>query len=241
MTSTTGHASPPPAPHRPSWPKSISKRFARQRRRRRGGGASFGRTVEHVQLRRADGPRVRPGGAGGQLAVGGDGRRLRRAGRGACPRPRVPISIPLRPRPVRLPARGHVFVVVHRLDNLRRSGRIRKGASWLGTALSLKPLLCLDVDGRLVLDQRIRTVTKAHAAMVDRVAEVVGQRRGRDRGTPCRQPRRRGRDRRGIDDATASDRVAHRHRYGAGAVDPRRRRRGRRRRAGRRIVSHRST
>jgi len=74
-------------------------------------------------------------------------------------------------------ARGHVFVVVHRLDNLRRSGRIRKGASWLGTALSLKPLLCLDVDGRLVLDQRIRTVTKAHAAMVERVAEVAGERR----------------------------------------------------------------
>ena len=74
-------------------------------------------------------------------------------------------------------SRGHVFIVVHRLDNLRRSGRIGKGASWLGTALSLKPLLCLDVDGRLVLDQRIRTVTKAHAAMVDRVAEVVGERR----------------------------------------------------------------
>ena len=73
--------------------------------------------------------------------------------------------------------RGNVFVVVHRLDNLRRSGRIRKGASWLGTALSLKPLLCIDVDGRLVLDQRIRTITKAHAAMVDRVAEVVGERR----------------------------------------------------------------
>jgi DegV family protein with EDD domain len=73
-------------------------------------------------------------------------------------------------------SRGHVFVVVHRLDNLRRSGRISKGASRLGTALSLKPLLCLDVDGRLVLDQRIRTITKAHAAMVDRVAEVVGDR-----------------------------------------------------------------
>jgi DegV family protein with EDD domain len=73
--------------------------------------------------------------------------------------------------------RGHVFVVVHRLDNLRRSGRIGTAASWLGTALSLKPLLCLDVDGRLVLDQRIRTVTKAHAAMVDRVVDVVGQRR----------------------------------------------------------------
>jgi DegV family protein with EDD domain len=73
--------------------------------------------------------------------------------------------------------RGHVFVVVHRLDNLRRSGRIGTAASWLGTALSLKPLLCLDVDGRLVLDQRIRTITKAHAAMVDRVVDVIGERR----------------------------------------------------------------
>ena len=70
--------------------------------------------------------------------------------------------------------RGHAFIVVHRLDNLRRSGRIGTAASWLGTALSLKPLLCLDVDGRLVLSQRIRTVSKAHAALVDAVAEVVG-------------------------------------------------------------------
>jgi len=74
-------------------------------------------------------------------------------------------------------SRGHLFIVVHRLDNLGRSGRIRTSASWLGTALALKPLLCLDVDGRLVLDQRIRTITKAHAAMVDRVAEVIGDHR----------------------------------------------------------------
>ncbi|MCV7424099.1 DegV family protein [Mycobacterium yunnanensis] len=70
--------------------------------------------------------------------------------------------------------RGHAFIVVHRLDNLRRSGRIGTAASWLGTALSLKPLLRLDVDGRLVLSQRIRTVSKAHAALVDAVAEAVG-------------------------------------------------------------------
>src|SRR5829696_1775903 len=70
--------------------------------------------------------------------------------------------------------RGHAFIVVHRLDNLRRSGRIRRGASLLGSALSLKPLLCLDVDGRLALGQRIRTATKAHVAMIDQVAEVVG-------------------------------------------------------------------
>jgi len=69
------------------------------------------------------------------------------------------------------------FIVVHRLANLRRSGRIGTAASWLGTALSLKPLLCLDVDGRLVLEQRIRTVSKAHAALVESVAEFVGDRR----------------------------------------------------------------
>lgn len=72
--------------------------------------------------------------------------------------------------------RGHGYIVVHRLDNLRRSGRIGTAASWLGTALALKPLLCLDVDGRLVLSQRIRTVTKAHAAMIDQVADIVGDR-----------------------------------------------------------------
>ncbi len=72
--------------------------------------------------------------------------------------------------------RGHVFIVVHRLDNLRRSGRIGTAASWLGTALSLKPLLRLDVDGRLVLAQRVRTASKAHAAMVDSIVDLVGER-----------------------------------------------------------------
>ncbi|WP_326546089.1 DegV family protein [Mycolicibacterium sp. ND9-15] len=72
--------------------------------------------------------------------------------------------------------RTHAFIVVHRLDNLRRSGRIGAAASWLGTALSVKPLLSLDVDGRLVLDQRIRTTSRAHAAMVDRVADLVEDR-----------------------------------------------------------------
>ncbi|MGV0814396.1 DegV family protein [Mycolicibacterium boenickei] len=72
--------------------------------------------------------------------------------------------------------RGQAFIVVHRLDNLRRSGRIGTAASWLGTALSLKPLLRLDVDGRLVLSQRIRTISKAHAALVDQVAETIGDR-----------------------------------------------------------------
>lgn len=73
-------------------------------------------------------------------------------------------------------SRGHAFIVVHRLDNLRRSGRIGTAASWLGTALALKPLLHVDVDGRLVLLQRIRTTSKAHAALIEAVTGVVGDR-----------------------------------------------------------------
>jgi DegV family protein with EDD domain len=72
-------------------------------------------------------------------------------------------------------SRGHAFVVVHRLDNLRRSGRIGGATAWLGTALALKPLLRID-DGKLVLAQRVRTVTHATATMIDRVCEIVGDR-----------------------------------------------------------------
>jgi DegV family protein with EDD domain len=93
--------------------------------------------------------------AGQQAAAGADLDTVEAAARSAVPR-------------------GRAFIVVHRLDNLRRSGRISRGASLLGSALSLKPLLCLDVDGRLVLSQRIRTATKAHAAMIDATANAVG-------------------------------------------------------------------
>ncbi|EUA18260.1 hypothetical protein I552_9486 [Mycobacterium xenopi 3993] len=69
--------------------------------------------------------------------------------------------------------RNYGFIVVHRLDNLRRSGRIGGAAAWLGSALALKPLLRID-DGRLVLAQRARTASKALAAMIDRVCDVIG-------------------------------------------------------------------
>lgn len=71
--------------------------------------------------------------------------------------------------------RTHAYMVVHRLDNLRRSGRIGGAKAWLGTALALKPLLHID-DGKLVLAQRIRTTRGAVAAMVDQVCEIVGER-----------------------------------------------------------------
>lgn len=73
-------------------------------------------------------------------------------------------------------SRVHAYIVVQRLENLRRSGRIGTAASWLGTALALKPLLRLD-GGQLVLAQRVRTTSKAIAAMVEQVLDVVGERR----------------------------------------------------------------
>jgi len=72
--------------------------------------------------------------------------------------------------------RIHAFLVVQRLENLRRSGRISATAFRLGTALALKPLLRID-GGKLVLAQRIRTTSKAIVAMVEQVLEVVGERR----------------------------------------------------------------
>src|ERR1700722_9330019 len=72
-------------------------------------------------------------------------------------------------------SRNHGFIVVNQLDNLRRSGRIGGAGAWLGTKLSLKPLLRID-DGKLVLAQRVRTANKAVATMIDRVSEIVGER-----------------------------------------------------------------
>src|SRR3984885_14560763 len=70
-------------------------------------------------------------------------------------------------------SRSHAFIVVHGLDNLRRSGRIGGAKAWLGTALALKPLLRIE-DGKLVLAQRVRTVSHATETMIDRVCAVVG-------------------------------------------------------------------
>ena len=72
--------------------------------------------------------------------------------------------------------RVSAYIVVQRLDNLRRSGRISATAFRLGTALALKPLLRIE-DGKLVLAQRVRTTSKAVAAMVEQVLEVVGEQR----------------------------------------------------------------
>lgn len=76
---------------------------------------------------------------------------------------------------VSVAARSRCFIVVDRLDHLRRGGRIGAAAALLGTALAMKPVLHL-ADGKLVLDQKARTLTKALSKLVDTVASAAGER-----------------------------------------------------------------
>ena len=76
---------------------------------------------------------------------------------------------------VAVAARCRTFVVVDRLDHLRRGGRIGTAAALLGTALAMKPVLHLN-DGKLVLAEKTRTMSKALGKLVDAVADVAGKR-----------------------------------------------------------------
>ncbi|MEV0948452.1 DegV family protein [Rhodococcus sp. NPDC049939] len=76
-------------------------------------------------------------------------------------------------RSVDVASRGHCLIIVDRLDQLRRGGRIGTAAALLGTALAMKPVLHL-VDGRLVLKEKTRTTTKAMSKMVDAAVAYAG-------------------------------------------------------------------
>ncbi|MHA4850650.1 DegV family protein [Rhodococcus sp. MSC1_016] len=76
-------------------------------------------------------------------------------------------------RAVDVAGRSRCLIVVDRLDQLRRGGRIGAAAALLGTALAMKPVLHL-VDGRLVLKEKTRTSTKAMAKMIDSAVELAG-------------------------------------------------------------------
>ncbi|MEE2057724.1 DegV family protein [Rhodococcus artemisiae] len=77
-------------------------------------------------------------------------------------------------RAVEVAASGRTLLVVDRLDHLRRGGRIGTATALLGTALAMKPVLHL-VDGKLVLREKTRTMTKAMAKLVDGVVAEAGR------------------------------------------------------------------
>ncbi|CCQ16008.1 DegV family EDD domain protein [Rhodococcus sp. AW25M09] len=66
------------------------------------------------------------------------------------------------------------FIVVDRLDHLRRGGRIGAAAALLGTALAMKPVLHIS-DGTLVLREKARTSSKALSKLVDAVVAAAAE------------------------------------------------------------------
>lgn len=66
------------------------------------------------------------------------------------------------------------FIVVDRLDHLRRGGRIGTAAALLGTALAMKPVLHIS-GGALVLREKTRTSSKALNKLVDAAVAAVSE------------------------------------------------------------------
>ncbi len=62
----------------------------------------------------------------------------------------------------------NIFFSVAKLENLRRSGRISRGASLLATALAIKPILTVE-DGHVVAQERVRT----QAGAIKRLEEMA--------------------------------------------------------------------
>ena len=56
----------------------------------------------------------------------------------------------------RIRQRSGMLLVVDRLDNLLRSGRVSRSKAWLAGMLDLKPILSLDAEGRVVPVDRVR-------------------------------------------------------------------------------------
>ncbi|WP_032402404.1 DegV family protein [Rhodococcoides fascians] len=66
------------------------------------------------------------------------------------------------------------FIVVDRLDHLRRGGRIGTAAALLGTALAMKPVLHIS-GGALVLREKTRTSSKALHKLVDAAVAAASE------------------------------------------------------------------
>lgn len=70
--------------------------------------------------------------------------------------------------------RSEMLFAVETLEHLRRGGRIGHAAALLGTALAVKPVLQM-VDGEIRPLEKVRTMQRAIARLVDRAAQVAGE------------------------------------------------------------------
>ncbi|NIL43427.1 DegV family protein [Salinispora arenicola] len=71
-------------------------------------------------------------------------------------------------------ARTTIYFYVDTLEFLRRGGRINAASALLGTALSVKPIMYMP-DGAIVLRDRVRTVSRGVARLVDLAVEAAGE------------------------------------------------------------------
>jgi DegV family protein with EDD domain len=69
--------------------------------------------------------------------------------------------------------RTRTLFVVDTLEHLRRGGRIGAAASFLGSALAIKPVLHV-LDGRVVPLEKVRTTARALNRLVQRAVEAAG-------------------------------------------------------------------
>jgi DegV family protein with EDD domain len=66
-------------------------------------------------------------------------------------------------------AQMHVFFVVDTLEYLHRGGRIGGASRYMGTLLDIKPVLFLNLEGKIDALERVRTRRKA----LDRLVELA--------------------------------------------------------------------
>ena len=75
-------------------------------------------------------------------------------------------------RAVEARAKASIWFAIDTLEYLRRGGRIGRVQSWLGGALSIKPILSVDAEGIKPVE-RARTQKRAFQRMVDFSTELV--------------------------------------------------------------------
>jgi DegV family protein with EDD domain len=90
----------------------------------------------------------------------------RLAGTGSRPREAAEAAL-------RRSLNSSIFMYVDTLEYLRRGGRIGSAQAWLGSALTIKPLLNL-VDGRLEPLDRVRTTERAISRLVEVAVAEAG-------------------------------------------------------------------
>lgn len=69
-------------------------------------------------------------------------------------------------------AESNLLLYLHRLDTMRKGGRLSPGQTLLSTALAIKPILRL-TEGKIALAAKTRTQHKAMEKMVEMVTAVV--------------------------------------------------------------------